>query len=375
MAENYLGASIGKLGYGFMRLPEKEDGSVDLEPMKKMVDVFLDAGFSYFDTAYVYPGSEEALRETLVKRHPRNRFTITTKMPMFLVNKPEDMQTTFDTSLERLGVDFLDFYLLHGINLEICQKAERLGAWEFMKKQKAEGKIGHYGFSLHDTPEHLDEILMRHPDTELVQLQINYLDWENPEVRSRELYETARRHNKPFTIMEPVKGGLLAGAGSQAERVLKAKNPNVSEASWAVRFAASLPGLVAMLSGMGNMDQLLDNIKTVKNLKPLSEDELEAVHEVVKIINSVPQVPCTGCKYCVENCPQKLNIPALMKVYNIFLQYKQKYSIGFPFDEATQGGRLPSTCVSCRICQQHCPQHIEIAAAMAEMAAFFEGIR
>jgi predicted aldo/keto reductase-like oxidoreductase len=372
MAENYLGESVGKLGFGFMRLPQQADGSVDLEPMKKMVDVFLDAGFTYFDTAYLYTGSEEALRETLVKRHPRDRFTITTKMPVFMVNKPEDMEAIFNTSLERLGVDFVDFYLLHGLALKTCEKAEELGAWEFLKKLKADGRIRHYGFSFHDTPEHLDEILTRHPDAEYVQLQINYLDWENPEVRSRELHETVRRHNKPFTIMEPVKGGLLAGAGSQAERWLKAKNPDVSEASWAVRFAASLPGLIAMLSGMGNMEQLLDNIKTIKNLKPLSDDELNSVWEVVKIINSVPQLPCTGCKYCVENCPQKLNIPGLMKLYNQYLQYQQKMAINFPFDMVTPEGRLPSTCIACRACEQHCPQHIEISEVMPKIAAAFE---
>lgn len=374
MAEKYFGESIGKLGYGFMRLPTTNDGGFDLEPMKKMVDVFLDAGFTYFDTAYVYPGSEEALRETLVKRHPRDRFTITTKMPMFMVNKPEDMQATFETSMERLGIDTLDFYLLHGINLETSEKAERLGAWEFMKKRKAEGRIKHYGFSFHDTPEHLDEILTRHPDAEFIQLQINYLDWENPEVRSRELYETARRHNKPFTIMEPVKGGLLAGAGSLAEQVLKKANPDVSEASWAVRFAASLDGLITMLSGMGNMAQLEDNIKTIKNLKPLTNDELDTVHEVVKMINSVPQIPCTGCKYCVENCPQILRIPALMSLYNQYLSYKQKMSIGFPFEEATMDGRLPSTCIACRVCEAHCPQHIGISDVMRKMADIFEKV-
>lgn len=372
MADKYFGESIGKLGFGFMRLPTKEDGSFDLEPMKEMVDVFLDAGFTYFDTAYVYQGSEEALRETLVKRHPRDRFTITTKMPPFSVNKPEDMQAIFDTSLERLGIDTVDFYLLHGLSLEENNRIEKLGAWEFLKKLKADGRIRHHGFSFHDTPEHLDEILTRHPDAEFVQLQINYLDWENPEVRSRELYETARRHNKPFTIMEPVKGGLLAGAGSQADQFLKKLNPDVSGASWAVRFAASLPGLVTMLSGMGNMAQLEDNIKTVKNLKPLTDDEMEAVREVVRIINSVPQIPCTACKYCVENCPQKLNIPALMRLYNQYLQFKQKMSIGFPFDMATEGGRLPSTCIACRVCEQHCPQHIEISDVMRNVAAAFE---
>lgn len=372
MAEKYLGESIGKLGFGFMRLPTKEDGTFDCEPMKKMVDAYLNAGFTYFDTAYIYPGSEEAIREALVLRHPRGSFKIATKMPLFVINKPEDMQSTFNTSLERLGVEYLDFYLLHGLSLGLCEKLEGFGVWEFVRKLKQDGKIKHYGFSFHDTPENLDIILTRHPDAEFVQLQINYLDWDDPKVRSRQLYETARRHNKPIIIMEPVKGGLLAGSGSQVEKVLKAANPDVSEASWAVRFAASRDGLITMLSGMNTMEQLDDNIKTIKNLKPLSEAELETIHEAVKIINSVPQVPCTGCKYCVENCPQKLNIPFLMHIYNTYLVYKQKVSSGFPFMEATTGGRTPSTCITCRACEEHCPQHIGISDIMHDMAVIFE---
>ncbi|MDR1588884.1 MAG: aldo/keto reductase [Oscillospiraceae bacterium] len=368
----YLGEDIGKLGFGFMRLPEKDDGSLDYVPMIELVDAFLDEGFTYFDTAYVYNGSEAALREALVSRHPRDSFTIATKLPTFMINKAEDMRETFETSLRRLGTERIDYYLFHGLSLEQCDKLERLGAWEFARALKDEGRIGHCGFSFHDTPENLDTILTRHPETEFVQLQINYLDWEDEKVRSRELYETVRRHDKPFVIMEPVKGGLLAGAGSQAEELLRAANPDVSEASWAVRFAASLDGLVTMLSGMNTMAQLRDNIATIKSLKPLSESELATLREVVKVINSVPRIPCTGCKYCVDNCPQKLNIPFLMHIYNDFLAYRQKVGSGMPFLEATAGGRFPSTCIGCRSCEEHCPQHIEISDIMPRIAKEFE---
>jgi predicted aldo/keto reductase-like oxidoreductase len=371
MAEMNLGEGIGKLGFGFMRLPMK-DGAVDYEPMKQMVDAFLAAGFTYFDTAYAYTGSEEALRETLVKRHPREKFSITTKMPTFMINKPQDMSAAFETSLQRLGVDYVDYYLMHALNLPMSEKLESLGAWEFLKKLKAEGRIRHYGFSLHDTPEHLDTILSRHPDTELVQLQINYLDWESPEVRSKELYETARKRGKPISIMEPVKGGLLAGDGSQAEAVLKAKNPGVSVASWAVRFAASLEGVLVMLSGMNTIEQLQDNIKTIKNLKPLSAGEFETVLEAVRVINSTPRVPCTGCRYCVENCPQKLNIPYLMHLYSDYLAYKSTAGSGMPFMEATFGGRFPSTCITCKVCEEHCPQHIGISDIMSKLVEIYE---
>jgi predicted aldo/keto reductase-like oxidoreductase len=372
MGGKYLGEETGKLGFGFMRLPEKPDGSPDLAPMAEMVDAFLDAGFTYFDTAYIYNGSEEALRETLVQRHPRDRFTIATKMPTFLINKPEDMSETLETSMRRLGVDYLDYYLFHGLSLEQCDKLEKVGAWEFVRSLKEKGRIRHYGFSFHDTPENLDIILTRHPDAEFVQLQINYLDWEDEKVRSRELYETVRKHDKPFVIMEPVKGGLLAGAGSQAEEILKSANPGVSEASWAVRFAASLDGLVTMLSGMNTMEQLRDNTATIKSLKPLSAGELETLREVVKVINSVPRVPCTGCRYCVDNCPQKLNIPFLMHIYNDFLAYRQKVGSGMPFMEATAGGHFPSTCIGCRNCEEHCPQHIGISEIMPKIAREFE---
>jgi predicted aldo/keto reductase-like oxidoreductase len=340
--------------------------------MMEMVDAFLDAGFSYFDTAYIYNGSEEALRESLVKRHARERFTIATKMPTFMINKPEDMRETFDTSLRRLGTDYLDYYLFHALSLEQCEKLEGLGAWEFARALREQGRIGQYGFSFHDTPENLDTILRRHPDAAFVQLQITYLDWEDPKVRSRELYETARRHGKPFVIMEPVKGGLLAGAGSQAEEILRKANPDVSGASWAVRFAASLEGLTTMLSGMNTMEQLRDNIETVKGLAPLTGGEMETLREVVRAINATDGIPCTGCKYCVDNCPQKLNIPFLMHVYNDFLAYRQKAGSGMPFEEATAGGRLPSTCIGCRRCEEHCPQHIGISQIMPQMAREFE---
>ena len=371
MSERFTGEEVGKLGFGFMRMPMAEGLGIDHRLLRKMVDKYLEEGFSYFDTSYVYMGSEEALCEALVKRHPRDSFRIATKMPLFVVKSPDDMKSTFRTSMERLGIDYLDFYLFHGVTRDNIELLESIGAWEYVRELKDSGQIKHYGFSYHDTPELLDQLLTSHPDTEFVQLQINYLDWDNPKVQSRRLFETVRRHNKPFTIMGPVKGGLLAGVGSNVEKALREVNSEVSAASWAVRFAASLEGLITMLSGMGSMEQLEDNIHTIKNLKPLSDDEHAALRKVVDMINSVPCVQCTGCKYCVDPCPQKLNIPKLINLYNEHITYHQKSSIGYPYEEATVGGRFPRLCTACRTCEAHCPQHIGIADIMKEMASIY----
>ena len=371
MSDKYLGESIGKLGFGFMRLP-RIGNDFDYEAINKMVDAYLAAGFTYFDTAYVYQGSEEAMRETLVKRHPRDAYTIATKLPMFVLKEPADMLRTFEESLERLGTDYIDFYLLHGLDADQNVGAEKIGAWEFAKKMKAEGRVRHYGFSFHDTADKLDEMLTNHPDTEFVQLQINYLDWENDEIQSRLVYETARKHNIPLIIMEPLKGGLLASEDSPITKVFKKAAPDKSIASWAVRYAASLDGVITMLSGMTTMEQLQDNIETVKNLKPLSEMEMAVVKEAIEVLNDTPRVPCTSCKYCLENCPQNINIPQLFDVYNNYLIHNSTANSEFPFMMATQNHGKPSECIACRVCEAHCPQHIAIADHMSDMAKIYE---
>lgn len=371
MAEKYLGESIGKLGFGFMRLP-KIGSDFDYKTINAMVDAYLDAGFTYFDTAYAYPGSEEAMRETLVKRHPRDKYTIATKLPMFLLKEPADMLRTFEESLSRLGTDYIDFYLLHGLSAESNARAEELGAWEFARKLHAEGRVRHYGFSFHDTADKLDEILTNHPDAEFVQLQINYLDWENDEIQSRLVYETARKHNMPVVIMEPVKGGLLASEDSPITTVFKKAAPDKSNASWAVRFAASLDGVITMLSGMNTMAQLRDNIETVKNLEPLSAMETAVVKEAVELLNNTPRVPCTACKYCVEDCPQHINIPDLFEVYNMYLVHNSTANSDYPYMVATRDHGKPSDCIACRVCESHCPQHIAIADHMSDMAKIYD---
>jgi predicted aldo/keto reductase-like oxidoreductase len=371
MADKYLGESTGKLGFGYMRLPKKGDG-FDLDKISAMVDAFLGAGMTYFDTAYVYPGSEEAMRETLIKRHPRRTYTVATKLPVRFATKAGDLEKFFNTSLERLGTDYVDFYLLHGMDAALNARAEEFGAWELMKRLKAEGRIRYYGFSFHGKPEDLEEILTKHPEAEFVQLQINYLDWDSDAVQSRRLYETARRHGKPVSIMEPVKGGMLASESSPIAPVLKAVNPEASVASWALRFAMNLDGLITVLSGMGSEEQMRDNLATAGNLKPLNEAELKAVGEAAQILRSSPRIPCTGCRYCVEGCPQKINIPLMMNLYSDYLVYNTTANVDHVYELFTRGAGKARDCVACRQCEEHCPQKLEIADTVAKLSALLD---
>jgi predicted aldo/keto reductase-like oxidoreductase len=373
----YLGANIPKLGFGAMRLPTTgggRDAEIDLEQFKKMIDIYLERGFTYFDTAYVYHGgkSEVALREALVKRYPRDKFIIADKMPLWDLKGSEDYERIFKESLERYGVDYFDFYLLHNLGLDKLDDIEKTGGWDFMKRIKAEGRAKHIGFSCHDTAEHLDEILTRHPEAEFVQLQINYIDWDNDKVQSKKCYETARRHNIPVIIMEPVKGGSLASMGDDIQNIFKAANPEASVPSWAIRFCASLEGIVTVLSGMSNIEQVLDNTGYMMNFKPLSDSERKTIAKVVDAINAVPKVPCTACRYCVDDCPQKIDIPGIIEVLNNYSVYNNLEGSKGGYGWATSRGGKASDCIQCASCESHCPQKIEIIETLKKAAGLFE---
>jgi predicted aldo/keto reductase-like oxidoreductase len=367
MAEKYLGESIAKLGFGFMRLPRAETG-FDMEQINKMVDHFLDAGFTYFDTAYVYEGSEEALRQSLVERHPREKYQIATKLNLMSAKSPEDLPGYFETSRKRLGVDYVDFYLLHGLGGKGIVKADELKAWDYLKSLKAEGLARHIGMSFHGTPEELDGIFQKHPEAEFVQIQLNYLDWDSEKVQSRLVYEAARRNNKPVIIMEPVKGGLLGSEVSAIAKEFKAYDPNASVASWALRFAAQLEGLITVLSGMSTYEQIVDNTATFRNMGPLTEKENALIKKAADILKGTPRVPCTGCNYCTPNCPQKIAIPAVLDLYSNYLVYNTMAGIVRAYGFATGRGGKAKDCVACRVCEEHCPQHIEIADTLAKFS-------
>ncbi len=375
MLEDKFVANMPKLGFGLMRLPREdvEKDIIDVEQTSKMVDAFLDAGLKYFDSAYVYTGSEEAARKALTSRHPRDSYYITSKLNVNAAKSIEDAKNQINISLEREGVDYIDFYLLHAINDDSIKKYEEWNLFEYVKELKEAGKIKHYGFSFHGSAKVLDQILTNHSDVEFVQLQINYADWNNPSVDSKGVYEVARKHNKPIVVMEPIKGGTLANPPKPIADLLKKADPNASLASWAVRFVASLPGIMVVLSGMSNVEQMEDNLSYMTDFKPLSEEEKKVIEQAMDILQSIEQVPCTGCHYCTEGCPMKIQIPDIFKAMNLELIYNDLEGAKRRYNNATNDPHgKASACVKCGQCEVQCPQHIQIREWLEKVAQTLE---
>lgn len=371
--DNYLGKDIPQLGFGLMRLP-MNDKEVDLEQTKDMVDRFMKAGFTYFDTAYVYINgkSEEIVKEAIVKRYPRESFQLATKMPVWEVHKKEDFQTLFDTQLERTGAGYFDFYLLHALDRSKAIDMEKMGGWEYGLELKKKGLIKHFGFSFHDSADSLDEILSKHPEAEFVQLQINYMDWDNKDVQSKECYEIARKYNVPVIVMEPVKGGSLVIMRPEITDIFKSAQPDLSAASWAIRYAASLEGIVTVLSGMSDPSQMEDNLSFMQDFKPLQKQEYDVIAKVVDELSKIPTIPCTACKYCVDGCPQKINIPGIFGTYKNYRLYQNIESSKGGYNWETREGGKASDCIACGSCESHCPQHISIIESLKEVAGVLE---
>ncbi|MBD5135927.1 MAG: 4Fe-4S dicluster domain-containing protein [Lachnospiraceae bacterium] len=373
--EHYFGEATPKLGFGLMRLPKKATGKIDLEQTKKMVDMFMDAGLNYFDTAYVYDGgdSERAAKEALVDRYPRESYTLATKLCAWMGAYNENTaKQQFYTSLERTGAGYFDYYLLHALQEGNYKKYDEYHIWDFVKEQKEKGLIKHWGFSFHATPDILDEILTSHPDTEFVQLQLNYADWENPDVTARENYEVARKHGKSIIVMEPVKGGALANPPETVRKIFKEVNPDVSYASWAIRYAASLEGIITVLSGMSNVAQMEDNLSYMKDFKLLNRQEQTAVRKAQEAINGIKSIPCTACHYCTTGCPKKIPIPEIFEARNKQLIWGQLEEGKAAYEQATADAGTASNCIACGQCERACPQQIKVIERLKDCADSLE---
>lgn len=370
---SYLGEEIKKLGFGLMRLPKKGE-EIDVEQVKVMVDKFLATGFTYFDTAWAYAGSEDAIRKALVERYPRDRFQLATKNAAWINCKTrEEAISQFETSLKQTGAGYFDFYLLHNLGESRTKFFDDFDMWSFVAEKKKEGLIKHVGFSFHSTPEELDEILNKHPEMEFVQLQINYADWENPAVQSKACYEVARKHNKPVIIMEPVKGGMLANPPKEVEEVFKEADEKASNASWAIRFAASLDGIITVLSGMSNVEQMEDNLSFMKNFTAMSDEERKTLDEAQKVLKSIPLIPCTTCNYCAKVCPNDIGISGSFTAMNYLTLYKNK-EMALSQENWLVGGhgrKSASECVECGECEKVCPQHISIREELKKVSKVF----
>ncbi|MBD5501716.1 MAG: 4Fe-4S dicluster domain-containing protein [Lachnospiraceae bacterium] len=370
-----------KLGFGLMRLPllDKTDGeSIDVEQVKQMVDAFMEKGFTYFDTAWMYCSfnSESVAKAALVDRYPRDSYTLATKLHAGFIDSLEDRDKIFEQQLQKTGAGYFDYYLIHGIEASMLPKYERLDCFNWLIDKKEKGLVKHAGFSFHDSAELLDEILTKHPEMEFVQLQINYLDWESEWVQSRKCYEVATKHGKPVIVMEPVKGGTLTKIPEEAEKLFKDYNAGMSVASWAIRFAASLDNVMMVLSGMSNLEQMNDNLSYMDDFQPLTEEEKKLTYKVADIINAQIAIPCTGCSYCTEGCPKKIAIPQYFSLYNEDMRedLEEKGWSATSTQYAILTGKFGKAgdCIACGQCERVCPQHLSIIERLKEVSGHFE---
>ena len=372
---------MSKLGMGLMRLPlmdENDQTSIDYEEVNKMVDAYMDAGFDYFDTAFVYHEGvgEAAFRKCVVERYPRESFKIATKLPLFVITEESQLEPIFAQQLENCGVDYIDYYMLHNVSGFTENAWKNVDLYSFIQKKKEEGYIKHIGISTHGNAEFLEEILFDHPELEFVLLQINYLDWEDEGIESRKCLEVARKYNKQVMIMEPYKGGFLADVPEEAEKIMKEYNPNRSVVSWAMRFVANLEDVEVVLTGASNLEQLESNIQEFNDADPLNDEEMEIISQVSEIINSNITVDCTKCRYCVDTCPEDIDIAKIFDLYN-------KHKL-LEMDEWTQFGNaylnyskldgvgIASDCIECENCIEECPQQINIPEVLKDVAKTFE---
>ncbi|PWB87359.1 aldo/keto reductase [Methanobrevibacter thaueri] len=372
---------MSKLGMGLMRLPlmdENDQTSIDYEEVNKMVDAYMDAGFDYFDTAFVYHEGvgEAAFRKCVVERYPRESFKIATKLPLFVITEESQLEPIFAQQLENCGVDYIDYYMLHNVSGFTENAWKNVDLYSFIQKKKEEGYIKHIGISTHGNAEFLEEILFEHPELEFVLLQINYLDWEDEGIESRKCLEVARKYNKQVMIMEPYKGGFLADVPEEAEKIMKDYNPDRSVVSWAMRFVANIEDVEVVLTGASNLEQLESNIQEFNDTDPLNDEEMEIISQVSEIINSNITVDCTKCRYCVDTCPEDIDIAKIFDLYNKhkLLETDEWTQFGNAYLNYTKldGVGIASDCIECENCIEECPQQINIPEVLKDVAKTFE---
>lgn len=359
-----------KLGFGFLRLPQTENDDIDLETTKEMVDLFLKQGFCYFDTAYTYLNgkSEEALRTALVERHPRNSYMIATKLPCWNLKNGKTPWEIFEAQRRRTGVDYFDVYLLHGLDDEDAQFAEEMGCFDFLRELKEKGLVRYTGFSFHDTSDVLDQLLSRHPEIDVVQIQLNYLDWDHPIIQSRACYEVCRKHGKPILVMEPVKGGTLSSIPKEAEQLLNGEKP----AHRAIRFAASQEGVALVLSGMSTISQVAENTGFMSDFVPLTHEEISVLHEAARIIREAVAIDCTRCGYCLAECPAGIPIPKYFQLFNQRELDGWQANTEACYAALTRTFPAANSCLSCGRCEAICPQKLPIPHLLKELSAVFD---
>ncbi len=354
-----------RLGFGLMRLPKNEDGTMDIPQICEMADRFLAAGGTYFDTAFVYDNgaSEAAFKTAVADRYPREAYTLATKLNAMRCDSARSAQEQFHTSLARTGAGYFDYYLLHALQRSTWQKYDEYDVWRFVREQQEKGLIRHWGFSFHADPELLEQLLEAHPEVEFVQLQINYADWENPGVASRRNWEICKAHGKPVVIMEPVKGGILADPIPAVREILNSADSTASCASWAIRFAAGLDNIQAVLSGMSNLAQMEDNLKTMSPFRPLNEEELGLIHRAQRALDADKSIPCTSCHYCTKGCPMEIPIPEIFNVENR-KKGSPRFRVVREYDIVTLHRGRAGSCIACGQCEAVCPQHLPIISLL-----------